>query len=43
MYLPYFNKFLYQEPYLHINEKEWSYIKETFELSKIYLVNKDEI
>ena len=31
MYLPYFNKFLYQVPYLHINEKEWSYIKDTFE------------
>ena len=31
MYLDYFNKFLYQEPYLHIDEKEWSYIKETFE------------
>ena len=31
MYLPYFNKFLYQVPYLHIDEKEWSYIKDTFE------------
>ena len=31
MYLPYFNKFLNQEPYLYIGEKEWSYIKDTFE------------
>ena len=31
MYLTYFNKFLYQVPYLHIDEKEWSYIKDTFE------------
>ena len=31
MYLPYFNKFLYQVPYLHIDEKEWTYIKDTFE------------
>ena len=31
MYLDYFDKFLNQEPYLHIDEKEWSYIKETFE------------
>ena len=35
MYLPYFNKFLYQVPYLHIDEKEWIYIKETF--------NKDDV
>ena len=35
MYLPYFNKFLYQIPYLHINEEQWSYIKETF--------NKDDV
>ena len=31
MYLDYFDKFLNQEPYLYIDEKEWSYIKETFE------------
>ena len=31
MYLSYFDKFLNQEPYLHINEEEWTYIKETFE------------
>ena len=31
MYLPYFNKFLYQIPYLYINEEEWAYIKDTFE------------
>ena len=31
MYLEYFNKFKNQEPYLHIDEKEWSYIKDTFE------------
>ena len=31
MYLEYFNKFRNQEPYLHIDETEWSYIKETFE------------
>ena len=31
MYLEYFDKFRGQEPYLHIDEKEWSYIKQTFE------------
>jgi hypothetical protein len=31
MYLNYFDKFLYQEPYLYIDEKEWTYITETFE------------
>jgi len=31
MYLDYFDKFLNQEPYLHIDEKEWTHIKETFE------------
>ena len=31
MYLEYFDKFKEQEPYLHIDETEWSYIKETFE------------
>ena len=31
MYLEYFDKFKNQEPYLHINETEWSYIKKTFE------------
>jgi len=31
MYLDYFDKFKGQEPYLHIGETEWSYIKETFE------------
>ena len=31
MYLSYFDKFLNQEPYLYIGEKEWSYIKDTFE------------
>ena len=31
MYLEYFDKFKNQEPYLHIDETEWSYIKETFE------------
>ena len=31
MYLEYFDKFKGQEPYLHINETEWSYIKETFD------------
>ena len=35
MYLPYFNQFSYQTPYLHINEEEWAYIKETF--------NKDDV
>ena len=30
MYLNYFDKFLYQEPYLYIDEKEWTYITETF-------------
>ena len=31
MYLDYFDKFKGQEPYLHIDETEWSHIKETFE------------
>ena len=31
MYLEYFDKFKNQEPYLYIDETEWSYIKETFE------------
>ena len=31
MYLSYFDKFLGMTPYLSIDEKEWSYIKETFE------------
>ena len=35
MYLPYFNKFLYQIPYLNINEEQWTHIKETF--------NKDDV
>jgi hypothetical protein len=30
MYLDYFDKFLNQEPYLYIDEKEWTYITETF-------------
>ena len=31
MYLDYFDKFKNQEPYLHIDEKEWTNIKDTFE------------
>ena len=31
MYLSYFDKFLDLEPYLEIDEKEWEYIKETFD------------
>ena len=31
MYLEYFDKFLNQEPYLHIDEQEWDYIKRTFD------------
>jgi len=31
MYLKYFDKFLNMTPYLSIDEKEWSYIKDTFE------------
>ena len=31
MYLEYFDKFLNMSPYLSIEEREWSYIKETFE------------
>ena len=31
MYLDYFDKFLNLKPYLYIDEKEWDYIKETFE------------
>jgi len=35
MYLEYFDKFKNQEPYLYIDENEWSYIKDTF--------NKDDV
>ena len=31
MYLEYFDKFKGMTPYLEIDEKEWEYIKETFE------------
>ena len=31
MYLDYFDKFYNMEPYLEINEKEWEYVKETFD------------
>ena len=31
MYLEYFDKFLNMDPYLSIDEKEWEYIKETFD------------
>ena len=31
MYLEYFNKFKNQEPYLSIDEKEWTHIKDTFD------------
>ena len=31
MYIDYFDKFYNMEPYLEINEKEWEYIKETFD------------
>ena len=31
MYLDYFDKFYNMKPYLEINEKEWEYIKETFD------------
>jgi len=31
MYLDYFDKFYNMEPYLEIDEKEWEYIKETFD------------
>ena len=31
MYLSYFDKFHNMEPYLEIDEKEWEYIKTTFE------------
>ena len=31
MYLNYFDKFYNMEPYLKIDEKDWEYIKETFE------------
>ena len=31
MYLEYFDKFKGQEPYFHIDETEWSYIKDTFD------------
>ena len=37
MYLSYFDKFLGMTPYLSIDEKEWSYIKETFEKSLEHL------
>jgi len=31
MYIDYFDKFYNMEPYLKIDEKDWEYIKETFE------------
>ena len=31
MFINYFDKFYNMEPYLEINEKEWEYIKETFD------------
>ena len=31
MYLEYFDKFRDMNPYLHINQSEWEYIKETFD------------
>ena len=31
MYLSYFDKFHNMEPYLEIDEKEWEYIKTTFD------------
>ena len=31
MYIDYFDKFYNMEPYLEIDEKEWEYIKETFD------------
>ena len=31
MYLDYFDKFYNMEPYLEIDEKDWEYIKETFD------------
>ena len=31
MYLDYFDKFLNMDPYLFIDEREWDYIKQTFE------------
>ena len=34
MYLDYFDKFYNMKPYLEINEKEWEYIKETFDKKK---------
>ena len=31
MYLKYFDKFLNQEPYFHIDSEEWEHIKTTFD------------
>ena len=31
MYLSYFDKFYNMKPYLSIDEKEWEYIKDTFD------------
>ena len=31
MYLEYFDRFKNQEPYLEINETEWTYIKDNFD------------
>ena len=31
MYIDYFDKFYNMEPYLKIDEKDWEYIKETFD------------
>ena len=38
MYLEYFDKFKGQEPYFHIDETEWSYIKETFDKDDVCLL-----
>jgi 16S rRNA G966 N2-methylase RsmD len=35
MYIEYFNKFKGMTPYLHIDKEEWSYIKNTFEISDV--------
>ena len=42
MYLDYFDKFKNQEPYLHIDEKEWTYIKDTFEKDDVKETRDDD-
>ena len=43
MYLSYFDKFYDMEPYLEIDEKEWEYIKTTFDKEDVKESKKGEV